>query len=222
MNEQRFRLPFWWGCLLAVLLSEILMPGSVLAVEQTMEERLRAQLRSTNQQLQAMQSGQAQLQAARNAAEAQLKAVQAQVKQLQTELEHAQNQGKALAQQQDSVRRQASEQIAASRQQAGQYKQAYDELLALARGKEAERVNLQTRFQQQQAALASCTVKNQKLYALGKEVLAEYESLGTGSLLKMRQPFATSSRVKFDEIAQSYGDRLYENRADARQTTQQP
>ncbi|HAX9716082.1 TPA: DNA repair protein [Serratia marcescens] len=198
------------------------MPGSALAVEQTMEERLRAQLRSTNQQLQAMQSGQAQLQASRNAAEAQLKAVQAQVKQLQTELEHAQNQGKALAQQQDSVRNQASEQIAASRQQAGQYKQAYDELLALARGKEAERVNLQTHFQQQQAALASCTVKNQKLYALGKEVLAEYESLGTGSLLKMRQPFATSSRVKFDEIAQSYGDRLYENRADARQTMQQP
>lgn len=187
-----------------------------------MEERLRAQLRNTNQQLQAMQSGQAQLQAARNAAEAQLKAAQAQVKQLQTELEHAQNQGKALAQQQDSVRNQASEQIAASRQQAGQYKQAYDELLVLARGKEAERVNLQTRFQQQQMALASCTVKNQKLYALGKEVLTEYESLGTGSLLKMRQPFATSSRVKFDEIAQSYGDRLYENRADARQTTQQP
>ncbi|USQ51636.1 hypothetical protein NFX37_13290 [Serratia marcescens] len=191
-------------------------------MEQTMEERLRAQLRNTNQQLQAMQSGQAQLQAARNAAEAQLKAAQAQVKQLQTELEHAQNQGKALAQQQDSVRNQASEQIAASRQQAGQYKQAYDELLVLARGKEAERVNLQTRFQQQQMALASCTVKNQKLYALGKEVLTEYESLGTGSLLKMRQPFATSSRVKFDEIAQSYGDRLYENRADARQTTQQP
>ncbi|AUU08208.1 DNA repair protein [Serratia marcescens] len=198
------------------------MPGSASAVEQTMEERLRAQLRNTNQQLQAMQSGQAQLQAARNAAEAQLKAAQAQVKQLQTELEHAQNQGKALAQQQDSVRNQASEQIAASRQQAGQYKQAYDELLVLARGKEAERVNLQTRFQQQQMALASCTVKNQKLYALGKEVLTEYESLGTGSLLKMRQPFATSSRVKFDEIAQSYGDRLYENRADARQTTQQP
>ncbi|MBF2808678.1 DNA repair protein [Klebsiella pneumoniae] len=198
------------------------MPGSAQAAEQTLEERLRAQLRSTNQQLQAMQSGQAQLQAARNAAEAQLKAAQDQVKQLQTELEHAQNQGKALAQQQDSVRSQAGAQIAASRQQAGQYKQAYDELLGLARGKEAERVNLQTRFQQQQAALAACTVKNQKLYALGKEVLTEYENLGTGSLLKMRQPFATASRVKFDEIAQSYGDRLYENRADARQTTPQP
>ncbi len=47
-------------------------------------------------------------------------------------------------------------------------------------------------------------------------MLQAYQGLSTGSLIKIRQPFATSERVKFDEIAQSYGDRLYENQAAAR------
>jgi chromosome segregation ATPase len=221
MNKQHVRHWVKGICLLASL-AGWLATGWAQAADQTLEERLRTQLRSTAQQLQAMQAGQAQMQAARNAAEAQLKVAQEQVKQLQTALEHAQGESKTLAQQQETVRSQAAAQVAASQQQTGQYKQAYDALLGVAKGKETERASLQTQLQQHQAALASCTVKNQRLYALGKEVLAEYESLGTGSLLKMRQPFATSSRVKFDEIAQSYGDKLYENRADARQPTLQP
>ncbi|CAI1638307.1 Uncharacterised protein [Serratia entomophila] len=221
MNKPYFRRGVGKMCLLLIL-AGLLTPGRGLAADQTLEERLRTQLRSTNQQLQALQAGQAQMQAASNAAEAQLKAAQEQVKRLQAALEQAQGESKTLTQRQESLRSQAAAQIAASQQQTGQYKRAYDELLGLARGKETARASLQGQLQQHQAALASCTLKNQKLYALGKEVLTEYESLGTGSLLKMRQPFATAARVKFDEIAQSYGDKMYENRADARQPTPQP
>jgi chromosome segregation ATPase len=221
MNKPYFRRGVGKMCLLLILVG-LLTPARGLAADQTLEERLRTQLRSTNQQLQALQAGQAQMQAASNAAEAQLKAAQEQVKRLQAALEQAQGESKTLTQRQESLRSQAAAQIAASQQQTGQYKRAYDELLGLARGKETARASLQGQLQQHQAALASCTLKNQKLYALGKEVLTEYESLGTGSLLKMRQPFATAARVKFDEIAQSYGDKMYENRADARQPTPQP
>ena len=55
------------------------------ACAEGMEERLRTQLRSTTQQLQALQSEQAQASAARIAAEAQAKQAQAQIKQLTAE-----------------------------------------------------------------------------------------------------------------------------------------
>ncbi len=196
----------------------LVAPGIARAADQTqtIEDRLRLQLRSTSQQLQALQAAQAQMQAARNAAEAQNGILQDQIKSLQAERDKANDQNKTLAQQQDSVRSQAQSQVEASQQQAGQFKQAYDQLLAMAKNSEAQRAGLQTQLAQLKGALASCAVKNQRLYELGNEVLKAYEGLGTGSLIKIREPFATSSRVKFDEIAQSYGDKLYENRADAR------
>ncbi|QWA10732.1 hypothetical protein GTU79_26770 [Sodalis ligni] len=199
--------------------SVLMAPGIASGADQTqsIEDRLRLQLRSTSQQLQALQAAQAQMQAARNAAEAQNAVLQDQIKSLQAERDKAADQNKTLAQQQDAVRSQAQSQVEASQQQVGQFKQAYDQLLGMAKNSEAQRISLQTQLAQQKAALASCGVKNQRLYELGNEVLKAYEGLGTGSLIKIREPFATTSRVKFDEIAQSYGDKLYENRADARQ-----
>ena len=60
--------------------------ASVGASAEGMEERLRTQLRSTTQQLQALQSEQAQAAAARVAAENAAREAQAQVKQLTAEL----------------------------------------------------------------------------------------------------------------------------------------
>jgi hypothetical protein len=36
--------------------------------------------------------------------------------------------------------------------------------------------------------------------------------------MQARQPFAAQSRVKLEQIAQQYGDQLYQGRFDARQT----
>lgn len=213
-----------------VLALVLLAPGAVLwapivahGAEQTqsIEDRLRLQLRSTTQQLQALQAGQAQMQAERNAAQARLAELQDQVKNVQSERDRTQEQNKTLAAQQQDVRDRAQGQIQASQQQIGQFKQAYDELLAIAKSKEVERLTLHKQLARTSDELAAVKAKNQRLYALGKEVLQAYEGLSTGSLIKIRQPFATSARVKFDEIGQSYGDKLYENRADA-QTAAQP
>ncbi|QTF08705.1 DNA repair protein [Brenneria izadpanahii] len=204
----------------------LLLAGTLLSpaarADADLENRLRDQLRATNQQLQNAQIEQSKALAERNAAQAQLQTARQEIAQLQARLGQSQGQARELAAREEAVRSAAESQVAASQQQVEKFRSAYDELLQLARGREAARLDLQRSAQQTRQALDICRQKNQQLYALGKEVLAAYEGLSTGSILQMRQPFATSSRVRFDEIAQSYGDRLYENRADARNTVSTP
>ncbi|MEI2415518.1 DNA repair protein [Orrella sp. JC864] len=187
---------------------------------QSMEERLRTQLRATTQQLQQLQSEQAQTNAARAAAEAQRDAAQKELEQLRAQLGKAQGQAEQLAQQQDAVLASANSQIAAAHTQLGKFKDAYDELLAMARAREAERVQLGASLKERDEQLQTCMAKNEELYAAGKEVLAAYESFSTADLIALRQPFSQKARVMFDEKAQAYGDKLYDGKYDPRMTPQ--
>ncbi|WP_447797372.1 DNA repair protein [Pseudomonas moraviensis] len=182
-----------------------------------MEERLRTQLRSTTQQLQALQSQQAQASAAQLAAQNEAKAAQAQIKQLTAELARAKGLAEQLAGQQQSLHSQAQAQVAASAEQTGKFKKAYDELLVLARGKEAERVKLQAQLAERDTQVQQCSVKNQQMYGVAKQILTAYENIDVAEVMKIRQPFAGSARVKFDELAQGFGDELYKTQFDAPQ-----
>lgn len=180
-----------------------------------MEERLREQLRTTTQQLQALQSEQAQAAAARTAAEGQLAAAQAQIKQLTAELAKARGQAEQLVGQQESLRNAAQAQVAASTEQVGKFKQAYDELLGRARGIESARAQLATDLAARDEQVQQCTAKNQQMYQVAKDILEAYEKIDVSDVMKIRQPFAGSARVKFEELAQTYGDALYKTHFDA-------
>ena len=182
-----------------------------------MEERLRTQLRSTTQQLQALQSQQAQASAAQLAAQNEAKAAQAQIKQLTAELAKAKGLAEQLAGQQQSLHSQAQAQVAASAEQTGKFKKAYDELLVLARGKEAERAKLQAQLAERDTQVQQCSAKNQQMYGVAKQILTAYENIDVAEVMKIRQPFAGSARVKFDELAQGFGDELYKTQFDAPQ-----
>lgn len=182
-----------------------------------MEERLRTQLRSTTQQLQALQSQQAQSSAAQLAAQNEAKAAQAQIKQLTAELAKAKGLAEQLAGQQQSLHSQAQAQVAASAEQTGKFKKAYDELLVLARGKEAERSKLQAQLAERDTQVQQCSAKNQQMYGVAKQILTAYENIDVAEVMKIRQPFAGSARVKFDELAQGFGDELYKTQFDAPQ-----
>ncbi|SHI25289.1 DNA repair protein [Pollutimonas bauzanensis] len=197
-------------------------PGLVQAQNQSMEERLRTQLRNTTQQLQSLQSQQAQVNAAKAAAEAQRDAAQKEIEQLRAQLNTAKGQAVKLAEQQNAVEQGARAQVAASIAQRDQFKGAYDELLALARTTEADRATLKKTLAQRDAEVTMCTAKNRELYNAGKEILAAYESFSTGDMLKIRQPFAGGARVKFEEQAQLYGDKLYGGQFDPRQAAPPP
>ena len=182
-----------------------------------MEERLRTQLRSTTQQLQALQSQQAQASAAQLAAQNEAKATQAQIKQLTAELAKAKGLAEQLVGQQQSLHSQAQAQVAASAEQTGKFKKAYDELLVLARGKEAERAKLQAQLAERDTQVQQCSAKNQQMYGVAKQILTAYENIDVAEVMKIRQPFAGSARVKFDELAQGFGDELYKTQFDAPQ-----
>lgn len=180
-----------------------------------MEDRLRTQLRSTTQQLQALQSEQAQAAAARSAAESQLSTAQAQIKRLEAELAKARQQNEQLAGQQAALHEAAQAQVAASNEQVGKFKQAYEELLTRARGVEAARVQLTGDLAARDEQLQQCTTRNHEMYQVAREVLDAYERIDVADVVKLRQPFASRARVKFEELAQSYGDRLYDTQFDA-------
>ncbi|MDD0974723.1 DNA repair protein [Pseudomonas fontis] len=191
---------------------------SSLASAEGMEERLRAQLRSTTQQLQALQSEQAQASAARLSAEQQRDAAQAQIKQLNAELARARGQAEQLLGQQQSMHSQAQALVASSNEQLGKYKQAYEELLGLARSKEAERASLASRLGERDTQVQQCSAKNQQMYGVAKDILDAYEKVDVVDLMKVRQPFASGARVKFEEMAQAFGDQLYQTQFDTAQS----
>jgi len=181
----------------------LLVIGSLAATgasAEGMEERLRTQLRSTTAQLQALQSEQAQASAARIAAENQAKQAQAQIKQLTAELDKARGVAEQLVGQQQSLHSQAQAQVAASNEQTGKFKKAYEELLVLAKGKETERARLQVQLSERDT-----------------QVQQAYEKIDVAEVMSIRQPFASGARVKFEELAQGFGDQLYQSRFDAPQ-----
>ncbi|WDR35298.1 DNA repair protein [Pseudomonas serboccidentalis] len=182
-----------------------------------MEERLRTQLRSTTQQLQALQSQQAQASAAQLAAQNEARAAQAQIKQLTAELAKAKGVAEQLVDQQQNLHSQAQAQVAASNEQVGKFKKAYDELLVMARAKETERSKLQAQLAERDTQVQQCSVKNQQMYGVAKQILTAYENIDVAEVMKIRQPFAGSARVKFEELAQGFGDELYKTQFDAPQ-----
>lgn len=187
----------------------------------TMEERLRTQLRSTTEQLQqaknelaALKAGGATAGAAgKESPEALKKALDEAQQQLAAERqarERLAQDARASQSEVKSVADKANTQIA-------QYRNAYDELLKLARQADAQRKHLADESAAQRVALTMCKEKNDRLYAVGQEILTAYETMDVATVVAARQPFAGQARVKYERIAQEYGDKLYEGKFDEQQ-----
>ncbi|WP_215407121.1 hypothetical protein [Janthinobacterium sp. JC611] len=192
---------------------------------QSMEERLRAELRNVTAQLQQTR-GELELLKAKGAPVATAAPVAAPASDgLKKELARSQSQ---LAQERAQREKLAAEQqrSGAAAQEAAaslaQLRQASEQLAATGKQLAAERARLDGEVASQRGALARCESKNSQLYAAGQEILQAYESLNVLDVMKARQPFAAQSRVKLEQIAQQYGDQLYQGRFDARQTSDTP
>lgn len=192
---------------------------------QSMEERLRAELRNVTAQLQQTR-GELEMLKAKGVPAAKAAPMAAPASDgLKKELARSQSQ---LAQERAQRERLAAEQqrSAAAAQEAAanlaQYRQAGERLAATGKQIEAERARLDGEVAAQRSALARCESKNTQLYAAGQDILRAYEGLDVLDVMKARQPFAAQSRVKLEQIAQQYGDQLYQGRFDARQTSDTP
>lgn len=189
---------------LTLMFGLVSTPTAWAQAPESLEQRLRAELRNTTQQLRDLQSRQARLEAARAKAESQRDEALAQVETLQARLDD--REGRLSAE-----RRASRSRLAASQERAQQVRGAYEELLALAREKEAQRITWEKQARERAAALRTCVERNEALFSAGREILDAYQNLGSGSLFRMRQPLAASVRVEFENEAQAFGDRLYNN-----------
>lgn len=201
----------------AVVLLGMVAAQAQTAGQQSMEERLRAQLRATTTQLQQAQAELARLQAGGVAANG--PAASAGGADMQKELAEAKAQlaierarARRLEAGQAGVRHEAQT-IAA---QSSKLQDSHAQLQKTAQTAEAERQRLAAEAEKRSSALQQCEAKNVQLYSLGKEVLHAYETVDFGTVFSTRQPFAAKARAKYEQIAQDYGDRLYQGRFDAR------
>ncbi len=195
----------------ALLSAALLAAGSAHA--QSVDDKLRSQLRSTVQELRQLQDNQAQLQSDKAAAEKQRDDALAQVKDLQAQLAAAKGESSAEA----AARRALAQEKTSHAEDAKQlakYKASYEDLLTVSRARDAERTQLQGEIKARDTQLQSCEAKNADLYRVGHEILDAYEHVGIGTFFASREPFAQSARVKYDEIAQRYGDALYAGKYD--------
>lgn len=208
---------------LPLLLLSLLAAGTAQAQKgQSMEERLRAELRNVTAQLQQTR-GELELLKAKGvpAAKAAPAAAAPASDGLKKELARSQSQLAQERAQREKLGEQQQRSATAAQEAAAnlaQYRQASEQLTATGKQLEAERVRLDGEVTAQRGALARCVSKNAQLYAAGQEILQAYEGLDVLDVMQARQPFAAQSRVKLEQIAQQYGDRLYQGRFDARQT----
>lgn len=179
---------------------------------QTLEEQLRSQLADARGQLQDLQGQQAQWQAQK-----------AQLEKERDDARKALDAAKAELSKGESSSKQYESALTAAHnadEQAQAKVQALQKAIAAAdaqsHSQEVRDNDLSTQLTQAQGQVTTCTAKNKQLYQIGNEILDAYSHMTIRSVVASREPFAATERVKLENAAQAYGDRLYEQRYDPR------
>lgn len=185
---------------------------SAFAQTASLESRLRDQLRETRTQLQDLQAQQSQWAAEKAALEKE-----------RDEAKKSAETAYAAPAKASGISAEASRAIAGERQR----REAAE--ASLQRGKadmdasgvalrtaEAERGRLARELDLARGQVDSCTARNVQMYRVGQEVISAYENIDMSDVVSSRQPFAAKSRVRLEAAAQSFGDKLYEQRFDPR------
>lgn len=177
----------------------------------SLESRMRDQLRETRTQLQELQAQQSTWAAEKAALEKERDAAKQ-----EAAAAHATKAVPAVSP--DSTRELAAERQRREAAEAIQQRNKSDaESAGVAmRTAEAERSRLAKELELSHSQVDACTARNVQMYQVGKEVIAAYENIDTTDIVSSRQPFAAKSRVKLENAAQSFGDKLYEQRFDPR------
>lgn len=186
---------------------------------QTLDDKLRAQLRTVLGQLHDLQNGQATLEAEKAQAEQERDALKARLAAgggraprpaaaspaVQAELDQARADNARLTE----ANQQAQAEIA-------KYREAYAKVVETTQQAHAERDRLAQDQAASTQALAVCETKNIQLVKIGRDVLAAYTKIGVMDALARGEPMIGLKRVKMERIAQDYADKVYEAKFDPR------
>lgn len=96
------------------------------------------------------------------------------------------------------------------------YRSAYEQEAARARDLTVDRDRWKTQAEQATATMSVCREKNDQLQALTAEVLDAYGSIKMLDVIGKMEPFLGLKRVQLENIVQTFGDRAYGLRCDAK------
>jgi len=196
--------------LLPALLTTVFSSGLLQAADQanTVEERLRGQLRSTMLQLRDAQNQAATLQSAQAEDEKQKKALSDRVDELTKQSVADKDAAtKTIADLNAKVTDQTTL-INQMKDALDKWKEAYNKAVEVATTKEAQRAKFESQAILLQRRVENDENKNLALYQLGKEVLNRYEKFGLGTAITSREPFVGITKVKLENLVQDYSDKL--------------
>lgn len=195
-----------------IALSLFAIVPAVHAQTASLESRIRDQLRQARAQLQDLQTQQTQWAAEKAALEKE-----------RDDAKQAAEAARAAAKGAGGLSPEPSRALAAERQKREaaeadlQRGKADAGAAALAlRTAETERARLARELDTAKGQVDACTARNVRMYRVGQEVIAAYENIDMADVVASRQPFAAKARAKLENAAQSFGDRLYEQRFDPR------
>jgi chromosome segregation ATPase len=170
------------------------------ACAQSLEDRLRDQLRATLNQLHELQDQQATLQAQKATAEQERDALKAQLAKAETQVAHVGESAAVKAQ----ARALASE--------VEKYKEAANQATGTAQQAQADHDKLETALADAQKQLGICADENAKLLKVGNEILDAYQQFDVGEAIAANEPFISIHRVELENMAQDFDDRLREGK----------
>jgi chromosome segregation ATPase len=185
---------------------------------QTLEQQLRSQLADARSQLQDLQGQQAQWQLEKSKLEQERDGARKEADTAKAQLSKrnsAPAQDTAALSAERTARAQAEAEVQ-------RLQKALADANAKAHAQEQQGTDLTTQLSETKAQVATCTARNQQLYQIGNEILDAYSHMSVGRVIASREPFAASERVKLDNAAQAYGDKLYEQRFDPRAEGKKP
>lgn len=190
------------GEIFAAILTVLSVIFGTAAQAQSLEDRLRDQLRAQINQVQQLQDQQAQLQAAKASAEKERDDLKAQLAAAKAQLAHA-NRGAADVQKEAALEAQVTQYKDAATQAAGGVQQA-----------QADRDKAQKALDDIQKKLGVCEDKNAKLLKTGNDILDAYQNFDMGDAIGANEPFIGIKRVELENEAQGFDDRLHEGKYD--------
>jgi len=182
------------------------MTPTAPAFAQSLEDRLRDQLRSTMNELHAAQDQQAALQAQAAAASKERDDLKAELAAAKAQLARAgHNTVSSSALQADIAK----------------YKDAYTQALSQASASaqqvkqaQADHDKLQTGVADTQRQLGLCEDKNKALLKVGTEILDAYQKFDLGDAIGAHEPFIGIKRVELENSVQGFDDRLHDGKFD--------
>lgn len=180
----------------------ILSLAATSAHAQSLEDRLRDQLRAQMNQVQQLQDQLTSLQAAKTSAEKERD-------DLKTQLAAAKAQSARPSRSAADIQKEAT-----LESQVTQYKDQATQAAGTVQQAQSDRDKAQKALDDIQKKLGVCEDRNAKLFKTGNDILDAYQKFDLGDAIGANEPLIGLKRVELENEAQGFDDRLHEGKFD--------